>query len=190
MLRHAGILENYHRIFSIPGLLHSIKKKQKTKNNKLCLMKINPLFRIVHYHWLKLMTLYYTEYIIKRVAPEFIYITIIYKLNRTLLITHTCLNSLNQKYIARGLGVWKLCLRYQQHKFQFPTKKWPLTFQVHPMSNKCIVFICLHFQVQLISSIKFIPELFSVLHFIFLLRKLNEKNLYSFNLSKNRIDCF
>lgn len=25
-----GILEDYNRIFSIPGLLHSIKKKKKT----------------------------------------------------------------------------------------------------------------------------------------------------------------
>lgn len=44
-----GILENYHRIFSIPGLLHSIKKKKKQTTN-FCLMKINPLFGIVHYH--------------------------------------------------------------------------------------------------------------------------------------------
>lgn len=45
-----GILENYHRIFSIPGLLHSIKKKKKTKTTNFCLMKINPLFGTVHYH--------------------------------------------------------------------------------------------------------------------------------------------
>lgn len=40
-----GILEDYNRIFSIPGLLHSIKKKKN-----FCLMKINPLFGIVNYH--------------------------------------------------------------------------------------------------------------------------------------------
>lgn len=29
-----GILEDYNRIFSIPGLLHSIKKKKKLLSNE------------------------------------------------------------------------------------------------------------------------------------------------------------